>query len=90
VPTATAGPTRYTAVPASTAARATSKGAQGRTIGAAFPGDGTEFVYGGEGKDEIVADDDSKDIIDCGDGHDTVFFDQGLDRLKNCEDKTPS
>ncbi len=55
-----------------------------------FPGD-KEFIFGGDGKDTInAADSDGKDIVDCGDGNDTVFFDQGLDKLSNCENKIAS
>ena len=31
----------------------------------------------------------SQEIIDCGSGTDTVYFDKGLDTVKNCEVKFP-
>jgi len=65
-------------------------------------GDGQDFIYadsslagekekifGGANKDEIKADDGVKDVIDCGEGNDSVTFDAGTDKLKNCEDKDP-
>jgi Ca2+-binding RTX toxin-like protein len=48
---------------------------------------GEDTVKGGRGSDTIYANDDVKDTIDCGPGHDLVQFDQGLDKLTNCEDK---
>lgn len=45
-----------------------------------------EFIFGGDGKDTIDAVDASKDIVDCGDGDDTVLFDQ-FDKLSHCEHK---
>jgi hypothetical protein len=47
---------------------------------------GTE---GGSGNDRIVATEGNKDIIDCGTGTDTVFYDVGLDTIKGCENKNP-
>jgi Ca2+-binding RTX toxin-like protein len=42
-------------------------------------------VQGGAGDDTIKAEDDQPDTIDCGDGNDTVFFDEGIDTVTNCE-----
>ncbi len=51
---------------------------------------GTDTVEGGGGSDKIHADDGSKDVIDCGKGQDTVFFDRGLDKVADdCERKRP-
>ena len=50
---------------------------------------GEDTVRGGRGNDTIFAADGAKDIIDCGRGHDFVQFDQNLDTVTDCEDKTP-
>lgn len=42
-------------------------------------------VQGGAGDDNIEAHNGVGDIIDCGDGTDTVTFDAGLDTVTNCE-----
>jgi hypothetical protein len=44
---------------------------------------------GGKGNDQVDADDGQRDVIDCGDGRDSVEFDASLDKVKNCEVKTP-
>jgi Ca2+-binding RTX toxin-like protein len=56
----------------------------------------TDYSYGGSGNDFISAqlnggvDDNSVDIIDCGEGsRDHVIYDAGIDRVKNCEKKEP-
>jgi hypothetical protein len=36
-----------------------------------------------------IANDGQRDVIDCGDGRDSFEFDAGLDKVKNCEVKTP-
>ena len=59
------------------------------TIDAAYPGVGAalEDIFGGPGNDDIVADDDFLDIIDCGGGSDDkVDADVGLDVVRpSCE-----
>jgi hypothetical protein len=63
------------------------------TIDAArFDTPGSEDLSsGGRGNDTIFAQDGNKDVIDCGKGkRDTVFFDEGLDTIKNCEIKNPT
>ena len=50
---------------------------------------GTDTIKGGRGNDTIFANDDTKDVIDCGAGKDTVKFDATLDKVRNCEHKTP-
>jgi len=50
---------------------------------------GEDTVRGGRGNDTIFAADGAKDIIDCGPGRDFVQFDQNLDTVTGCEDKTP-
>ena len=56
---------------------------------------GKDAVFGGLG-DDIVrggthdrADDGVRDILDCGDGNDTVFFTPGVDVIKDCEILNP-
>lgn len=48
---------------------------------------GVDTVKGGRGNDRVSANDGQRDVIDCGDGRDSVEFDAGLDTLKNCEIK---
>jgi Ca2+-binding RTX toxin-like protein len=56
---------------------------------------GVDRVFGGTGNDTIEAQRDyrypkTKDIVNCGNGaDDTVYFDRGLDEVKNCENKVP-
>ena len=48
-------------------------------------------VSGGEGNDEIRANDGQVDHISCGGGTDVVYFDQGIDRVSStCEDQRPT
>src|SRR5215217_5857534 len=56
---------------------------------------GADKLVGGEGNDIINAHDEPpskwEDIIDCGPGRDTVYFDKGFDKLRrNCEVKKPT
>ena len=56
------------------------------------PGKGTpgiDLVDGGTGNDTIRAADGIKDVIDCGEGTDTVEYDRTLDVIKNCETLIP-
>jgi Ca2+-binding RTX toxin-like protein len=51
-------------------------------------------VFGDKGNDTIEAEKaygypKTKDIVDCGRGDDTVYFDKGLDVVKNCEHRYP-
>jgi hypothetical protein len=48
-----------------------------------------EVAEGERGKDVIRADDASEDRIDCGKGTDTVYYDEGLDEIKDCEIENP-
>jgi Ca2+-binding RTX toxin-like protein len=55
---------------------------------------GNDKLVGGEGNDIINAHDEPpskwEDVIDCGPGRDTVYFDKGFDKvLDNCEVKKP-
>ena len=50
---------------------------------------GNDRINGGSGDDLIIADDGEADLIDCGPGYDTVFYDVGLDRIVNCENLNP-
>jgi Ca2+-binding RTX toxin-like protein len=54
-------------------------------------GSGEDNIDAGPGNDTIKAVDNEKDIIVCGGGNDTVFFDQGIDILSAaaCENKRP-
>jgi len=47
-----------------------------------------EEIFGGSGADVINAGDGVRDVIDCGNGEDTVIFDT-KDRLKDCENQEP-
>jgi Ca2+-binding RTX toxin-like protein len=49
-----------------------------------FPGTGRDRVWGGAGDDVISSRDGSRDVIDCGPGHDRVTADR-RDRLRGCE-----
>jgi hypothetical protein len=49
-------------------------------------------LYGDDGRDILIADQGSepgtkftKEIIDCGADEDWVYYDAGLDVIKNCE-----
>ena len=48
------------------------------------PGPGRDQVFAGKGDDHIVANDDERDVIDCGPGYDTAVADR-IDVLQNCE-----
>jgi Ca2+-binding RTX toxin-like protein len=51
---------------------------------------GEDTVGGGGGKDDIFANDNEFDTINCGEGTDQVIFDKGLDRVAaNCENRKP-
>jgi Ca2+-binding RTX toxin-like protein len=50
---------------------------------------GKDTVGGGRGTDLIRSNDSAKDSINCGRGKDSVIFDKGEDKTKNCEDKDP-
>jgi Ca2+-binding RTX toxin-like protein len=52
-------------------------------------GGDVEEIFAGKDNDVIVAADGVKDIIDCDEGDDTVFFDEGLDEVSNCENQNP-
>ena len=47
-----------------------------------------EEIFGESGADVINAGDGVRDVIDCGNGEDTVIFDT-KDRLKDCENQEP-
>jgi hypothetical protein len=50
--------------------------------------DNTDHSYGGGGNDSIAADYNKVDMINCGKGTaDEVFYDQGIDTIRRCEDK---
>jgi Ca2+-binding RTX toxin-like protein len=50
---------------------------------------GQDTILADGGKDFIFALDGFKDTIDCGDNVDTVYFDEGLDEVANCEIENP-
>jgi Ca2+-binding RTX toxin-like protein len=59
---------------------------------AADRGGAQEQIFGGTEDDTIAAEDGVKDVIDCGEGLDTVIFDEGLDTLVDpaaCENQRP-
>ena len=59
-------------------------------------GPGRDRVFGDSGDDLVrggthtQADDGVPDILDCGDGTDTVYFTPGVDVVSNCEIRNPS
>ena len=56
---------------------------------------GRDRVYGGPGDDLVrggtahQTDDGAQDVLDCGDGTDTVYFTPGVDEVRNCENPNP-
>jgi Ca2+-binding RTX toxin-like protein len=65
--------------------------------GGGYSEKGVDQLFGGKGNDVIntsqrdspVPVGISKEITDCGPGTDTVYYDKGLDTVKNCELKHP-
>jgi hypothetical protein len=50
-----------------------------------------DTVYAEGGNDTIHSHlDGNKDMIDCGPGGDTVYYDVGIDQVKSCEKKNPN
>jgi Ca2+-binding RTX toxin-like protein len=70
-------------------------GGNADTILGGFARSGVDHLYGGDGDDTINAAQRNsgmdvvvtKEVIDCGPGQDTVYFDEGKDEAKNCEIK---
>lgn len=68
-------------------------GGGGDTVLGGFARSGVDHVYGDGGDDTINAAQRNsetgaavtKEIIDCGPGRDTVYYDEGRDEVKNCE-----
>jgi Ca2+-binding RTX toxin-like protein len=66
-------------------------------MGGGYSEKGVDQLFGGKGDDRISASqrmspvpvEISQEIIDCGPGTDTVYFDKDLDSVKNCEVKYP-
>jgi Ca2+-binding RTX toxin-like protein len=59
-----------------------------------FAQSGVDRVFGGRGNDTVEAEKaygypKTKDVVDCERGDDTVYFDKGLDEIKNCEHRRP-
>ena len=62
-----------------------------------FAKGGVDHLYGGKGDDTIDAAQKNsdtgvavtKEIIDCGPGKDTVYYDKGTDDIKHCEIRSP-
>ena len=53
-------------------------------------GSGKDIIYSRAGDDTIHAADGEPDEVNCGDGADTVFFDQDLDKLgSKCDNLNP-
>ena len=58
---------------------------------------GNDILYGGSGNDDIIAVEapfsqpnlQERDIVYCGFGTDTVYYQKGVDRIFNCEKKNP-
>jgi hypothetical protein len=52
---------------------------------------GKDRVYGGPGDDLVrggtahQTNEGARDVLDCGDGTDTVYFTPGVDEVRNCE-----
>ncbi len=61
------------------------KGSAGRDI--VFGGPGDDLVRGGTAEQ---TGDGARDVLDCGDGTDTVYFVPEQDVVKNCENPVPS
>jgi Ca2+-binding RTX toxin-like protein len=65
--------------------------------GGGYSEKGVDQLFGGKGDDVFNASQRmspvpvgiSREIIDCGPGTDTVYFDKGLDSVDNCEVKHP-
>jgi Ca2+-binding RTX toxin-like protein len=54
------------------------------------PNPGVDTAYGGGGADHVYAVDGFRDNIDCGlSSFDTVYFDEGIDEITNCETLEP-
>ena len=50
----------------------------------------TDTVKGGDGNDDVFANDGNRDVVDCGRGsQDIVRYDEGLDTIRNCEIENP-
>jgi Ca2+-binding RTX toxin-like protein len=57
--------------------------------------EGDDTLVGGDGDDLINASDKiedptritGRDFIDCGKGHDVVYFEKGVDKVRRCEEK---
>lgn len=66
------------------------------TIVGGFARSGVDYAYGGKGDDTINAAQRNSDtgaavtreVIDCGPGWDTVYYDEGTDEVKDCEVET--
>ena len=62
-----------------------------------FAQSGVDRLYGGNGEDTIDAAQRNsgtsvavtREVIDCGPGRDTVYYDKGTDEIKHCEIKNP-
>jgi Ca2+-binding RTX toxin-like protein len=52
---------------------------------------GNDAFYGGSGNDDIIAFESGskRDLVFCGPGIDTVYYQKGVDRLFDCERKNP-
>lgn len=56
---------------------------------------GRDRIYGGPGDDLVrggtahQTNDGARDVLDCGDGTDTVYFTPGVDVIQNCEVENP-
>jgi Ca2+-binding RTX toxin-like protein len=56
---------------------------------------GSDSVFGGRGDDVVrggthhEADDGARDVLDCGEGEDTVYYTPGVDELRDCEILNP-
>ncbi len=57
---------------------------------------GNDIMYGGRGNDEIIALEfelrrtkQQRDVVFCGPGQDTVYYQKGVDMVFDCERKNP-
>jgi Ca2+-binding RTX toxin-like protein len=53
------------------------------------PAFNVDRIKGGPGGDSIDATDGRKDLVNCGPGRDSVYFDRRLDEVENCERLNP-
>ena len=58
---------------------------------------GNDIIHGGRGDDDIIAAEapfaypalQERDVVYCGPGKDTIYYQKGVDRIFDCESKNP-